>query len=43
MTKKLDPTEMTDEEIDEVADEVERQRKREESKWGSQITKGDDE
>jgi len=37
MTKKLDPTEMTDEEVDEVADEVERQRKREESKYGHLI------
>jgi len=37
MTKELDPTEMTDEEIDEVADEVERQRKREKSKWGHLI------
>jgi len=37
MTKELDPTEMTDEEVDEVANEVKRQREREESKWGHLI------
>jgi hypothetical protein len=34
MTESYDPSEMTEEEADEVADEVERQRKREESKYG---------
>ena len=33
----IDPTEMTEEEIEEVVDEVERQRKREESKYGHLI------
>jgi hypothetical protein len=37
MTESYDPSEMTDEEADELADEVELRRKRSETKYGDRL------
>lgn len=42
MTTEYDPTEMTEEEIDEVADEVERQQARKRTKYGGLIEADDE-